>query len=81
MTGDERNKRTTRVMAGVGAIALASMGALGAVMGEVPVSGATVGPLPAGKAETVTKTTAPSELETSFAKPTVKVDLPDGYGN
>ncbi|CQD18485.1 hypothetical protein A5731_24715 [Mycolicibacterium conceptionense] len=69
-------------MAGVGAIALASMGALGAVMVQVPVSGATVGPLPAaGKGETVTKTTAPSELETSFAKPTVKVDLPDGYGN
>lgn len=82
MTGDERNKRTKYVMAGVGAIALASMGALGATMGEVPISGATVGPMPAaGAGETVTETTAPSEPETSFAKPTVKAKLPDGYGN
>ncbi|WP_029108162.1 hypothetical protein [Mycobacterium sp. URHD0025] len=78
MTGDERNKRTNYAMAGVGAIALATMGAIGTMMAQAPTSAAvpavTVG-------ETVTKTTAPSELETSFAKPTVKVELPDGYGN
>lgn len=78
MTGDERNKRTHYVMAGVGAIALVIMGAFGATMVEAPTSGA-VPALTVG--ETVTKTTAPTELETSFAKPTVKVDLPDGYGN
>lgn len=78
MTGDERNKRTNYVMAGVGAIALATMGSFGATMAVAPSSGA----VPAvNVGETVTKTTAPAELETSFAKPTVKVDLPDGYGN
>ncbi|BBX91323.1 hypothetical protein [Mycolicibacterium boenickei] len=78
MTGDERNKRTNYVMAGVGAIALATMGAVGSMMAQAPTSGA----VPAvSVGETVTKTTAPSELETSFAKPTVKVELPDGYGN
>ncbi|CRZ18063.1 hypothetical protein [Mycolicibacterium neworleansense] len=80
MTGDERNKRTKYAMAGVGAIALATMGAIGAMMGGASASGAVIGPVPAA-GETVTKTTAPSELETSFAKPTVKVELPDGYGN
>lgn len=78
MTGDERNKRTNYAMAGVGAIALVTMGAIGTMMAQASTSAAvpavTVG-------ETVTKTTAPSELETSFAKPTVKVELPDGYGN
>ncbi|MCV7003674.1 hypothetical protein H7J34_26215 [Mycolicibacterium alvei] len=65
-------------MAGVGALALATMGAFGAMVAEAPNNGA----VPAANVgETVTKTTAPSELETSFAKPTVKVDLPDGYGN
>lgn len=78
MTGDERNKRTKYAMAGVGAIALAAMGAFGATVAEAPSSGA----VPAvNVGETVTKTTAPTELETSFAKPKVKVDLPDGYGN
>ncbi|WKG01959.1 hypothetical protein [Mycolicibacterium sp. HK-90] len=79
MTGDERNKRTKYVMAGVGAIALAAMGAVGAM---VPISGAETGPVPAATAgETITKSTAPSELETSVATPPVKVELPDGYGN
>lgn len=78
MTGDDRSKRTKYVMAGVGAIALATMGAFGATMAEAPSSRA----VPAvNVGETVTKTTAPTELETSFAKPTVKVNLPDGYGN
>lgn len=78
MTGDERSKRTKYAMAGVGAVALTAMGAFGAMVAEAPSSGA----VPAvNVGETVTKTTAPTELETSFAKPTVKVDLPDGYGN
>ncbi|MEV0674001.1 hypothetical protein [Mycobacterium sp. NPDC050441] len=78
MTGDERSKRTKYAMAGVGAIALAAMGAFGTMVAEAPSSGA----VPAVKVgETETKTTAPTELETSFAKPTVKVELPDGYGN
>lgn len=78
MTGDERSKRTKYAMAGIGAIALAAMGTFGAMVAEAPSSGA----VPAvNVGDTVTKTTAPSEIETSFAKPTVKVDLPDGYGN
>ncbi|WP_135457093.1 hypothetical protein [Mycobacterium sp. DL99] len=78
MTGAERNKRTNHAMAGVGAIALVMMCALGAMLAEAPTSTA----VPAvNVGETVTKTTAPSELETSFAKPTVKAELPDGYGN
>ncbi|MGW4096877.1 hypothetical protein [Mycobacterium sp. NPDC004974] len=78
MTGAERNKRTNHAMAGVGAIALVMMCALGAMLAEAPTSAA----VPAvNVGETVTKTTAPSELETSFAKPTVKAQLPDGYGN
>ncbi|MED5816574.1 hypothetical protein VST63_29795 [Mycolicibacterium sp. 050232] len=78
MTGDDRDKRTNYVMAGVGAIALATMGAVGAMMAQAPTSGA----VPAvSVGETVTKTTAPSEIETSFAKPKVKAELPDGYGN
>ncbi len=65
-------------MAGVGAIALAAMGTLGSMVAEAPISGA----VPAVKVgESETKSTAPTELETSFAKPTVKVELPDGYGN
>ncbi|MGV0811560.1 hypothetical protein ABQF34_06325 [Mycolicibacterium boenickei] len=77
MTGVERNKRTRYAMAGVGAIALATMGAFGAMVAEAPSSGA----VPAvNVGETVTKTTAPSELETSVATPPVKADPPDGYG-
>lgn len=65
-------------MAGAGAIALAGMGLLGATVAEVPTNGA----VPAVQiGETETQTTAPSELETSFATPTVKAELPDGYGN
>lgn len=65
-------------MAGVGALALATMGAFGAMVAEPPSNGA----VPAGQlGETVTKTTAPSEIKTPFAKPKLKVDLPKGYGN
>ncbi len=54
------------------------MGAFGAMVAEPPSNGA----VPAGQlGETVTKTTAPSEIKTPFAKPKLKVDLPKGYGN
>lgn len=72
-------------MAGVGALALAVMGAFGAMVTEAPISGAVIGPVigprpAASVGETVTKSTTPSELETSVATPPVKAEPPDGYG-
>ncbi|MBU9766159.1 hypothetical protein FR943_20235 [Mycobacterium sp. TNTM28] len=82
MTADERNKRTRYAMAGVGAIALAITGALGTMVAQPSIGGAQTVLLPAANlGETVTRTATPSELETSVAKPTVKVKLPKGYGN
>ncbi|WP_076193805.1 hypothetical protein [Mycobacterium sp. GA-1841] len=81
MAEDGRNKRTRYAMAGVGALALTAMGAFGAMVTEAPISSAVIGPIPvATMGKTVTKSTTPSELETSVATPPVKAERPDGYG-
>ncbi|MGV0745567.1 hypothetical protein [Mycolicibacterium sp. XJ870] len=77
VTGEQHKKQYKLVLAGAGAAAVVAMGAFGAVLGQTPALGAE----PGGEiGETVTETTAPSELETSVATPPVEVELPDGYG-
>lgn len=77
VTGEQRKKQYRLVLAGAGAAAVVAMGAFGALFGQTPDLGAE----PGGEVgETITETTAPTELETSVATPPVEVELPDGYG-
>jgi hypothetical protein len=64
------------VAAGIGAGALVAMGTLTVVLSEAP---GTVGEGPeVTLGETTTSTTAPAELATSIASPTLTAHLPDG---
>jgi hypothetical protein len=65
------------VAAGVGAGALVAMGTLTVVFSDAPGS---VGEGPeVTLGETTTSTTAPAELETSVASPTLTAHTPDGF--
>ena len=57
-----------RVAAIVGATVFVGMGALGVAFDDTAAAGAS---MPAPTGQTITKTTAPSEPETPFARPTV----------
>ena len=65
--------------AGIGASAIVAMGALTVVFSDTPGS---IGEGPeVTLGETTTSTTAPAELATSIASPTVTASVPEGFGN
>lgn len=65
------------VAAGVGTSALVAMGALTVIVSDAPGS---VGQGPeVTLGETTTSTTAPAELATSIASPTLTAHTPDGF--
>jgi hypothetical protein len=67
------------VAAGIGAGALVAMGTLTVVFSDAP---GTVGAGPEiTLGETTTSTTAPAELATSIASPTVTASVPEGFSN
>ena len=78
-----KNRTQVRfLMAVAGAAAAVAMAVLGPVMAQSSSAAGIFGDMPqASVSETETKSTAPSEPETTFATPPVKVELPDGYGN
>ncbi|MGV9799306.1 hypothetical protein ACWDTP_14770 [Mycobacterium sp. NPDC003449] len=81
MTDEQRKKRNHNyklVLAGAGSAAVVSMGVFGALLSQAPSSEAEPG---GSVGETVTDSTAPTELETSVAKPEVTAEVPDGYGS
>lgn len=81
MTEKHRNQYRL-VMAGGGVAAAVAMAVLGPMMVPSSSGGAPFGEAPKVSAgETSTETHAPTEIETTFAEPPVKVELPDGYGN
>jgi hypothetical protein len=67
------------VAAGIGAGALVAMGTLTVVFSDAQ---GTVGEGPEiTLGETTTSTTAPAELATSIASPTVTASVPEGFSN
>jgi hypothetical protein len=65
------------VAAGTGAAALVAMGALTVVFSDAPGSIGQGPEITLG--ETTTSTTAPAELATSIASPTLTAHTPDGF--
>jgi hypothetical protein len=63
--------------AGVGACAIVAMGALTVVFSDAPGSIGEGPEITLG--ETTTSTTAPAELATSIASPTLTAERPDGF--
>jgi len=67
------------VAAGIGAGALVAMGTLTVVFSDAPGSVGEDPEITLG--ETTTSTTAPAELATSIASPTVTASVPEGFSN
>jgi hypothetical protein len=74
-----RSKQLKMVAAGIGVGAVVVMAALGVALSEGPAASVISEPEPT-IGETVTSTTAPTEIETSVATPTVTASTPEGFG-
>jgi hypothetical protein len=68
--------------AGFGAAAAVAMGVVGVTSAEAPHTAGTLSDGPEiTMGETSTESAAPTELATSFVSPTMKAEVPDGFGN
>jgi hypothetical protein len=77
-----KSKQLRLVAAGIGAGAAVAMGVVGLTSAEVPTTAGTLSDGPeVTLGETSTESVAPTELATSFVSPTMKAEVPDGFGN